>query len=74
MKTIVLANFTTLVTAIVFGTNSSKSSMADGKIFEGALSGLRQFLATERHLKMLKSAFHFNQKAPFFLKILKFLF
>ena len=47
--------------------------MADGKIFEGALSGLRQFLATERHLKMLKSAFHFNQKAPFFLKILKFL-
>ena len=74
MKTIVLAHFTTLVTAIVFGTNSSKSSMADGKIFEGALSGLRQFLATERHLKMLKSAFHFNQKAPFLLKILKFLF
>ena len=71
MKTIVLANFTALVTAIVFDTNSSKSSTADGKIFEGALSGLRQ---SKRHLKMLKSAFHFTQKAPFFLKILKFLF
>ena len=40
---------------------------------EGALSGLRQFLAIENPLKMMKNAFYFTSKALFFLKIFKFL-
>ena len=41
--------------------------------FKGALSGLRQFLATESPLKMMKNAFYFTSKALFVLKIFKFL-
>ena len=40
--------------------------------FKGALSGLRQFMATELSLKMMKNAFYFTLKALFVLKI-KFL-
>ena len=40
---------------------------------KGALSGLRQFLATESPLKMMKNAFYFTLKALFVLKIFKFL-
>ena len=43
------------------------------KILKGALSGLRQFLATKRPLKMMKNAFYFTLKALFVLKICKFL-
>ena len=41
--------------------------------FTGALSGLRQFLAPESLLKLMKNAFHFNSKALFVLKIFTFL-
>ena len=41
--------------------------------FKGALSGLKQFLVTENHLKMMKNAFYFTSKALFVLKIFKFL-
>ena len=41
--------------------------------FTGAFSGLRQFLATESLLKMMKNAFYFTSKALFILKIFKFL-
>ena len=37
---------------------------------KGALSGLRQFLATESPLKMMKNVFDFTSKALFLLKIL----
>ena len=40
---------------------------------KGALSSLRQFLATESSLKMMKNAFYFTSKALFVLKIFKFL-
>ena len=40
---------------------------------KGALSGLRQSLATENLLKMMKNAFYFTLKALFVLKIFKFL-
>ena len=40
---------------------------------KGALSDLRQFLATEIPLKMIKSAFYFTSKALSVLKIFKFL-
>ena len=40
---------------------------------KGALSGLRQFLATESHLKVMKNAFYFTSKAFFVFKIFKFL-
>ena len=39
---------------------------------KGALSGLRQFLATESPLKMMRNAFYFTSKALFVLKIFKF--
>ena len=41
--------------------------------FYGALSGLRQFLATEGHLKMMKNTFYFISNALFVLKIFKLL-
>ena len=41
--------------------------------FEGALSGVKQFLVSESPLKMMKNAFYFTLKAFFVLKILKFL-
>ena len=40
---------------------------------KGALSGLKQFLATENLLKMIKNAFYFTSKARFIVKIFKFL-
>ena len=39
---------------------------------KGALSGLRQFLATESPFTMMKNAFYFTSKAFFQLKIFKF--
>ena len=57
------------------------SNVLEAKIFDhhnlaltalkGALSGLRQFLATESPLKMIKNDFHFTSKALF--KIFRFL-
>ena len=44
------------------------------EIIKGALSGLRQFLATESSLKMMKNNFYFTLKALSVLKIFKFLF
>ena len=41
--------------------------------FKGTLSGLRQILAIESPLKMMKIAFNFALKARFVLKIFKFL-
>ena len=41
---------------------------------KGALSGLRQFLAIESPLKMMKNAFYSTSKALFVLKIFKFSF
>ena len=40
---------------------------------KGALSGLRQFLAAESPLKIIRNAFHFTLKALFVLKTFKFL-
>ena len=40
---------------------------------KGGLSGLRQFLATESPLKMMKNAFYFTSKALFVLKIFRFM-
>ena len=41
--------------------------------FKGALSCLREFLATESPLKMVKKAFYVTLKAFFVLEIFKFL-
>ena len=43
------------------------------KNIKSALSVLRQFLATENPLKMMKNAFYFNLTALFVLKISRFL-
>ena len=37
------------------------------------VSDLREFLATESHLKMVKNAFYFTVKALYVLKIFKYL-
>ena len=42
-------------------------------VLKGALSGLRQFFATESPLKTMKNAFYFTSKALFVLKIYRFL-
>ena len=42
------------------------------KIFKGGLSGLRQSLATEIRLKIMKNTFYFILKVLFVLKIFKF--
>ena len=42
-------------------------------LFNGALSGMRQFLTTGSPLKMMKNAFCFTLKALFVLQIFKFL-
>ena len=45
-----------------------------GKLaFKGALSDLRQFLAAESPLKVMKNAFYFTSKAVLIHKICKFL-
>ena len=40
---------------------------------KGALSGLRQFLAVESPLKMMKNALYFTSKALFIMKIFELL-
>ena len=40
--------------------------------FKGALLGLKQFLAIESPLKMIKNNFYFTLKAPLVVKIFKF--
>ena len=40
---------------------------------KGTLLGLRQFLATESPLKMMKNAFYFTLRTRFVLKIFQFL-
>ena len=42
-------------------------------IFKGALSSLRQFLATESPLRMLKNVFYFTLKTLLVLEIFRFL-
>ena len=42
-------------------------------LVKGALSSLRQFLATESSLRIVINAFYFILKAPLVLKIFKFL-
>ena len=42
-------------------------------MIKGTLSGLRQFLATESPVKVMKNTFYFISKALFVLKIFEFL-
>ena len=52
----------------------NKKNIINEKCFciKGALSGLREFLATESPLKMMKNAFYFTSIALSVLKIFKF--
>ena len=43
------------------------------ELLKDPLSGLRQFLASESPLKLMKNAFYFTSKFIFVLKIVKFL-
>ena len=49
------------------------NEISQNTVFNGVLSSLRQFLATESPLKMMKNAFYFTSEALFGLKIFKFL-
>ena len=53
--------------------NNITLSKIELQTLKDALSGLRQFLATESPLKTMKNAFYFTSKALFVLKIFKFL-
>ena len=48
-------------------------SWLDFQMLKGALSGLRQLLATENPLKMMKNTLYFTSKILFVLKTFKFL-
>ena len=56
-----------------YNSNESKYYFTEYVIVKGTLSRLRQFLATESPLQMMKNAFYFTLKALFVLKIFKFL-
>ena len=51
----------------------TKNSFVVEVTFKGTLLGLRQYLANENSLKMMKNAFYFTLKALFVLNIFKFL-
>ena len=60
----------------LFGVNGIFDSFTVQKMahfIKSALSDLRQFLAAESPLRMIKNAFCFTSKALFVLKIFKFL-
>ena len=59
--------------SFISGSASRDEILSRNEIFKGALYSLRQFLAIESPLKMMKNAFHFTSKALFVLKIFKFL-
>ena len=63
------------MTHFYYGSSSRRSEKQTvmGMGVKGTLSGLRQFLATENLLRMIKIAFYFTLKALFVLKILEFL-
>ena len=52
---------------------TAKPSATAKQLIKGALSDLRQFLATEVPLTMVKNTFCFTSKALFVLKIFRFL-
>ena len=53
--------------------SSSAIHTADTRELKGPLSDLRQFLATESPLKMMKNDFYFILKVLFFLRYLIFI-
>ena len=71
-------NFHNVFTCIIKQAVNKFPKFLDGirtrqNLFKGALSGLRQFLATESPLKIMKNPFYFTSKAVSVLKIFKFL-
>ena len=60
------------VSKVVKGQLACETINYDTEI-KGALSGLKQFLAAENSLKMMKNAFNFTLRDLFVLKIFKFL-
>ena len=59
---------------LFYRTSTDDGFWMKDNILKGALSNLRQLLATKSPLKMMKNAFYFTLKAFFSLTILKFLF
>ena len=57
----------------VCGVSDGKEISVVRNNLKGAISGLRQFLVTESHFKMMKNAFCFTSKALFVLKVFMFL-
>ena len=57
----------------VCGVSDGKEISLVTNNLKGAISGLRKFLTTESHFKMMKNAFCFTSKALFVLKVFMFL-
>ena len=64
---------TALTKQIKYPNNAFNTLCYVSSNFKGVLSGLRQFLATEIPLKMMKNAFYYASKALSVLKIFTFL-
>ena len=58
---------------VSFLLSSIVNCLEDLSQIKGALSGLRQFLATESPSRTIRNSFYFTSKALSFLKIFKFL-
>ena len=69
-------NISNLFLALLWGLETSFRAFHSFDIIAilGTLSGLRQFLATESPLKIMKNAFYFTIKALLILKIFNFFF
>ena len=73
-KFLASSNYIELYSKFSYSPNTGKyRPYLDTFHVRSALLGLRQFLATESALKMMKNGFYFTSKAVFFLKIFKFL-
>ena len=64
-----LSNFLTKKKKIVF----DPCFLSKLQLFKGPLSGLKQFLANESPLEMMKNAFYLSLRALLVLKLFKFL-
>ena len=73
LMTVKFLHFCTMFYSLKIRINPVNQILRNNEKVKGAPSGLRQFLATESPLKMMRNVFYFISKAIFVLKIFKFL-
>ena len=73
LMTVKFLYFCTMFYSLKIRINPVNQILRNNEKVKDAPSGLRQFLATESPLKMMRNVFYFISKAIFVLKIFKFL-